>query len=100
MKHKLRALIASILVHCKNVRHYGAGPSTVQFERFSHTLNTVCELNTGTKINNRLGVNRFSSVLKLKANSLVFCQFLYLRNHYSNKHNFLQLLDKIRLCFR
>lgn len=100
MKQKLRTLITSILVLCKNLRHYRAGPSTVQFERFSHTLNPVCKLNTGTKINNRLGVNIFPSVLKLKVNSLDFCQFLYLRNHYSNKHNFLKLLDKIRLCFR
>lgn len=48
MNQKLRALITSILVHCKNLRHYEAGPSTVQFERFSHTLNPVGELNTGT----------------------------------------------------
>lgn len=78
MKQKLRALITSILEHCENLRLYGAGPSTVRFERFSHRLNTVCELNTGSKINNRLGVNRFSSVLKLKANALDFRQFLYL----------------------
>lgn len=50
MKQKLRTLITSILVHCKNLRHYRAGPSTVQFERFNHTLNPVCKLNTGTKI--------------------------------------------------